>query len=86
MWTDLGMQSRHISDKSLSAFPYQSNPEPKFGRLHSQGLISFVKLYIQGKLIYCMHMMHVQWHFHLHIPYTQAFNVNIKNLFHNIDL
>ena len=52
MWTDLGMQSHHISDGFLSAFPDQSNPEPRFGRLHSQGLIFFVKLYIQDNLPY----------------------------------
>ena len=38
MWTDLGMQSRHIPDGFLSAFPDSSNPEPRFGRLFAEGL------------------------------------------------
>ena len=38
LWTDLGMQSRHIPDGLLSAFPVSSFPEPRFGRLHSAGL------------------------------------------------
>lgn len=37
-WADLGMQSRHIPDGFLSAFPYSSNPEPRYGRLHANGL------------------------------------------------
>ena len=38
MWTDLGMQSRYIPDSSLTAFPKTSRPEPRFGRLHAEGL------------------------------------------------
>ena len=70
MWTDLGMQSRHIADGFLSAFPEQSNePEPKFGRLHSQGLIFFCLIVHSRQSTVCM--MHVQCHIHLDLPYRK---------------
>jgi hypothetical protein len=39
-WVDLGMQSRHIPDSHLTAYPDQgSRPLPRFGRLNSAGKI-----------------------------------------------
>lgn len=64
MWTDLGMQSHHISDGFLSAFPDVSNPDPRFGRLHSQGLNFLLNCTFQTN--YCMH---VQCHTHLDLPH-----------------
>lgn len=36
-WVPLGMQSRHIPDSALTAFPTSSLPDPKYGRLNGYG-------------------------------------------------
>lgn len=36
-WVPLGMQSRHIPDSALKAWPPSSLPDPKYGRLNGYG-------------------------------------------------